>query len=229
MFTGIVQSVGVLQSITRQGKGAHVVVATKPGFLSEVQLGDSIATNGVCLTATALRDTAYEADLSFESFNLTTFAHYTAGTKVNLELACTPVTRLGGHIMQGHVDGVGTVLERYRVDEALNIWVQAPKSLARYIAMKGSIAVDGISLTVNEVRDCDFRLTLIPLRALDGGRGRDPECRAFRCRRGARRACNLSLLARKWLFLGLKAHFCYTSGAKCGGSGGSLRALAGSP
>ena len=162
MFTGIVQSVGVLQSITRQGKGAHVVVATKPGFLSEVQLGDSIATNGVCLTATALRDNAYEADLSFESFNLTTFAHYTAGTKVNLELACTPVTRLGGHIMQGHVDGVGTVLERYRVDEALNIWVQAPKSLARYIAMKGSIAVDGISLTVNEVRDCDFRLTLIP-------------------------------------------------------------------
>lgn len=163
MFTGIVQSVGVLQSIVRQGKGAHVVVATEPGFLpGKVQLGDSIATNGVCLTATALRDTAYEADLSFESFNLTAFAQYTPGVKLNLELACTPVTRLGGHIMQGHVDGVGTVLERYRVDEALNIWIKAPQALARYIAMKGSIAVDGISLTVNEVRDCDFRLTLIP-------------------------------------------------------------------
>ena len=163
MFTGIVQSVGVLQSIVRQGKGAHVVVATEPGFLpGKVQLGDSIATNGVCLTATALRDSAYEADLSFESFNLTAFAQYTPGVKLNLELACTPVTRLGGHIMQGHVDGVGTVLERYRVDEALNIWIKAPQALARYIAMKGSIAVDGISLTVNEVRDCDFRLTLIP-------------------------------------------------------------------
>lgn len=162
MFTGIVQSIGVVQSITRQGKGAHIVVATKPGFLTgKVEIGDSIATNGVCLTATALRDTAYEADMSFETFNLTTFNQLTAGTKVNLELACTPVTRLGGHIMQGHVDGVGTVLERYRVDDALNIWVQAPKSLARYIAMKGSIAVDGISLTVNEVRDQDFRLTLI--------------------------------------------------------------------
>lgn len=162
MFTGIVQSVGVLQSITRTGKGAHVVVQTKPGFLpGKVELGDSIATNGVCLTATALRETAYEADLSFESFNLTAFSSYTPGTKLNLELACTPQTRLGGHIMQGHVDGVGKVLEHYRVDEAANVWVQAPPQLARYIALKGSIAVDGISLTVNEVRDCDFRLTLI--------------------------------------------------------------------
>ena len=163
MFTGIVQSVGVLQSIVRQGKGAHVVVATEPGFLpGKVQLGDSIATNGVCLTATALRDTAYEADLSFESFSLTCFHYYTPGQSLNLELACTPNTRLGGHIMQGHVDGIGTVLERYRVDEAYNIWIKAPEELKRYIAHKGSIAVDGVSLTVNEVRDCDFRLTLIP-------------------------------------------------------------------
>lgn len=163
MFTGIVESKGVIQSIERTGKGSHVVIRTDPAFLKDrVRLGDSIATNGVCLTATVLHDNAYEADLSFESVNLTCFAHYTPGTEVNLELACTPNTRLGGHIMQGHVDGVGTILENYRVDEALNIWVQAPASLKHYIAMKGSIAVDGISLTVNEVRDCDFRLTLIP-------------------------------------------------------------------
>lgn len=163
MFTGIVETKGVLQSIERNGKGAHVVVRTKAEFLKDrVRLGDSIATNGVCLTATALHEDAYEADLSFESINLTCFAYYTPGQELNLELACTPNTRLGGHIMQGHVDGVGTVLQVYRVDDAINVWIQAPQNLKRYIAMKGSIAVDGVSLTVNEVRDCDFRLTLIP-------------------------------------------------------------------
>lgn len=163
MFTGIVESKGVIESIERNGKGAHVVIRTDSAFLKDrVRLGDSIATNGVCLTATALREDAYEADLSFESVNLTCFGFYSPGTEVNLELACTPHTRLGGHIMQGHVDGVGTVLENYRVDDAINIWIQAPQNLKHYIAMKGSIAVDGISLTVNEVRDCDFRLTLIP-------------------------------------------------------------------
>lgn len=163
MFTGIVESKGVIQSLERNGKGAHVVIRTKPEFLKDrVRLGDSIATNGVCLTATALHEDAYEADLSFESVDLTCFKYYTAGTEVNLELACTPNTRLGGHIMQGHVDGVGTVLQNFRVDDALTIWIQAPQHLKRYIAMKGSIAVDGVSLTVNEVRDTDFRLTLIP-------------------------------------------------------------------
>lgn len=163
MFTGIVESKGVIQTIEQNGKGAHIVVRTKPEFLKDrVRLGDSIATNGVCLTATALHEDAYEADLSFESVDLTCFKYYTVGTEVNLELACTPHTRLGGHIMQGHIDGVGTVLQNYRVDEALTIWIQAPEHLKRYIAMKGSIAVDGVSLTVNEVRDTDFRLTLIP-------------------------------------------------------------------
>ncbi len=163
MFTGIVESKGVLQSISRVGKGAHLRVRTAPEFIKgRVNLGDSIATNGVCLTATALHEDGYEADLSFESFNLTCFQYYVPGTELNLELACTPNTRLGGHIMQGHVDGVGTVIEKYRVDDAFNIWVRAPEDLKRYIAMKGSIAVDGVSLTVNEVRDSDFRLTLIP-------------------------------------------------------------------
>lgn len=163
MFTGIVEAKGVLQSITRVGKGAKVRVMTPPAFMQDrVRLGDSIANNGVCLTATALYEDGFEADLSFESFSLTCFQYYTPGQGLNLELACTPSTRLGGHIMQGHVDGIGTVLERYRVDEAYNIWIQAPENLKRYIALKGSIAVDGVSLTVNEIRDCDFRLTLIP-------------------------------------------------------------------
>lgn len=163
MFTGIVESKGVLEKIERSGKGAHITVRTDASFLKDrVRLGDSIATNGVCLTATRLGETFYEADLSFESFNLTCFQYYTQGQVLNLELACTPQTRLGGHIMQGHVDGVGTVIENYRVDDAINLWIRAPEELKGYIAMKGSIAVDGVSLTVNEIRDCDFRLTLIP-------------------------------------------------------------------
>lgn len=163
MFTGIVEAKGVLLSIKREGKGAHVRIKTSPDFIKgRVNLGDSIATNGVCLTATQLYEDGYEADLSFESLSLTCFRNYNPGQEVNLELACTPQTRLGGHIMQGHVDGVGMVIESYRVDEAYNIWIQAPENLKRYIALKGSIAVDGISLTVNEVRDRDFRLTLIP-------------------------------------------------------------------
>lgn len=163
MFTGIVESQGVLEKIERSGKGAHIKVRTKPEFLKDrVRLGDSIATNGVCLTAVKLGETFYEADLSFESFNLTCFQHYTSGQALNLELACTPQTRLGGHIMQGHVDGIGLVVENNRVDDAINLWIRAPEELKRYIAMKGSIAVDGISLTVNEIRDRDFRLTLIP-------------------------------------------------------------------
>lgn len=163
MFTGIVESKGVIQRIERNGKGARIVVKTEPAFLKDrVKLGDSIATNGVCLTATELQEGSYAADLSFESMNATCFSSYQVGTEVNLELACTPNTRLGGHIMQGHVDGVGEVLENYRVDDAINVWIKAPRELAKYIATKGSICIDGISLTVNEVRECDFRITLIP-------------------------------------------------------------------
>lgn len=92
----------------------------------------------------------------------TCFKNYKLGQKVNLELACTPSTHLGGHIMQGHVDGVGLVTQKSKLDEAYNIWIKAPASLSRYIAMKGSIAVNGVSLTVNEVVNDTFRLTLIP-------------------------------------------------------------------
>lgn len=163
MFTGIVESKGVIEKIVLSGKGARIRVRTEEGFLKDrVRIGDSVATNGVCLTAVVLGDTFYEADLSAESMSVTCFKDYAPGRKVNLELACTANTRLGGHIMQGHVDGIGLVLSKYRSDEAYNVWIRAPENLKRYIAMKGSVAVDGISLTVNEVNDRDFRLTIIP-------------------------------------------------------------------
>lgn len=164
MFTGIVQAVGSLKALNKHGKGYEIVVQTPDSFelTKRVALGDSIANNGVCLTATKLSGNCFYADVSAETVEHTCFANYSRGQKLNLELACTPSTHLGGHIMQGHVDGVGEVVKKTTLDDAFDIWIKAPNDLLRYIAHKGSIAVDGVSLTVNEIVNDTFRLTLIP-------------------------------------------------------------------
>ncbi len=164
MFTGIVESVGSLKSLTKRGNGYEIVVETPESFkiTQRVKLGDSIANNGVCLTVTKISGNCFYADVSAETVAHTGFANYARGQKLNLELACTPTTHLGGHIMQGHVDGVGKVIEKNRLDDAIDVWIKAPQELLKYIAHKGSIAVDGISLTVNEINGDVFRLTLIP-------------------------------------------------------------------
>ncbi len=166
MYTGIIEAVGTLARIIRHGQGAAVFVAAPPSFdcAHRVRIGDSVAANGVCLTATMVEADGFAADASAETLSLTCFKYYSAGEKLNLELPCTPATHLGGHIVQGHVDGIGQVLSLSPRSEALDIWVQAPAELMRYIAHKGSIAVDGMSLTVNEVSDerRAFRLTVIP-------------------------------------------------------------------
>lgn len=164
MFTGIVEAVGTLVRFEKRGHGAIVEVETPASFnlAKRVRIGDSIANNGVCLTVTSINENSFVADVSAETCKLTCFKNYTRGTKFNLELACTPATHLGGHIMQGHVDGIGEVIKLSKLDDAIDIWVQVPHDLMRYIAYKGSIAVDGVSLTVNELADDSFRLTLIP-------------------------------------------------------------------
>ena len=164
MFTGIVESVGTLKSLVKRGKGYEITVETEPEFAlqNRVAIGDSIANNGVCLTVTRISGNCFYADVSAETVEHTCFKNYTRGQRLNLELACTPSTHLGGHIMQGHVDGVGSVIRKTALDDAFDIWIKAPKELLRYIAHKGSIAVDGVSLTVNEIVDDTFRLTLIP-------------------------------------------------------------------
>ena len=164
MFTGIVETVGTLKALNKHGKGYEIVVETPASFelTKRVALGDSIANNGVCLTATKLSGNCFYADVSAETVEHTCFANYSRGQKLNLELACTPSTHLGGHIMQGHVDGVGEVIKKTTLDDAFDIWIKAPNDLLRYIAHKGSIAVDGVSLTVNEIVNDTFRLTLIP-------------------------------------------------------------------
>ena len=162
MFTGIIEAVGTLTAITPKGEDISITVETGQLDMSDVKLGDSIATNGVCLTVINYGATSYTADLSLETLKMTGFAQYKVGDKVNLEKAMLPSTRFGGHIVSGHVDGVGEIIERNQVGRAIEFWVQMPEELSRYVAQKGSITVDGISLTVNGLRKNAFKLTIVP-------------------------------------------------------------------
>ncbi|MFV0596524.1 riboflavin synthase [Shewanella sp.] len=162
MFTGIIEAVGTLRKLERKGDDIRLTVASGKLDLSDVRLGDSIATNGVCLTVVQQLADGYVADVSAETVSLTGFANYKVGTKVNLEKAVTPTTRLGGHMVSGHVDGIATVEQRLARGQAIEFWLAAPTDLARYIAHKGSITIDGVSLTVNEVDGHRFRLTIVP-------------------------------------------------------------------
>ena len=162
MFTGIITAVGHIQSLTRRGEDMRVTINTGKLDMSDVGLGDSIATNGVCLTVVDYSDSHYSADVSAETLKYTGFGDYTVGSPVNLEKALAANGRLGGHIVSGHVDGVGKVSRIIDHTKYVEIWVQAPDELAKYIAHKGSITTDGVSLTVNEVNGAEFMLWVIP-------------------------------------------------------------------
>ena len=162
MFTGIIQSVGQIAAIEPKGEDARVRVLTNKLDLGDVQLGDSIAVNGVCLTAVELPGDGFWADVSGETLACTTLKRIKAGLAVNLEKALTPSTRLGGHLVSGHVDGIGEVTQRYNDGRSIRFHIKAPNELAKYIAAKGSITVDGISLTVNSVSGAEFTLNIVP-------------------------------------------------------------------
>jgi riboflavin synthase len=130
--------------------------------LADTNLGDSIAVNGVCLTAVELGHDYFVADVSNETLSRTSLATAQIGTPVNLELALTPTTRLGGHIVSGHVDGVGTIIDKKSDGRSIRFTVQAPDELAKYIAQKGSICINGISLTVNKVNGANFDINIVP-------------------------------------------------------------------
>jgi len=162
MFTGIVQAIGTVTALTPRGGDLRLTVATGKLPLAEVQPGDSIAVSGVCLTAVALQDRAFAADVSRETLARTTLGQARVGAPVNLELAMTPTTRFGGHIVAGHVDGIGAVIDRWDDGRSVRFRIRAPRELARYIAAKGSICVDGVSLTVNRVDGADFEVNIVP-------------------------------------------------------------------
>jgi riboflavin synthase len=162
MFTGIITAVGVIKTIQPKDSDVRLLIATGQLDLRDVQLGDSIAVSGVCLTAVELANAGFWADASRETLERTTLGEAQPGTPVNLEKALTPTTRLGGHLVSGHVDGIGTVTEWRPDGRSWRLRIQAPDALARYIAEKGSICVDGVSLTVNQVNGAAFELNIVP-------------------------------------------------------------------
>jgi riboflavin synthase len=162
MFTGIIQAIGTLTRIEPRGGDARLTVATGKLPLVDARLGDSIAVNGVCLTAVELGAGHFCADVSRETLALTTLGAARAGMPVNLELALLPTTRLGGHLVSGHVDGIGRIIDQRDDGRSWRFTVEAPAELARYIARKGSICLNGISLTVNEIDGAVFGINIVP-------------------------------------------------------------------
>lgn len=162
MFTGIIEATGSIAQITPKGGDVQVRVNSGKLDLTDVALGDSIATNGVCLTVVELFADGYAADVSNETIKNTGFANYRAGQQVNLEKAMLPTTRFGGHMVSGHVDSVSRVAAIYDNGRAKDIWVELPTELKKHIVKKGSITIDGISLTVNDVNESQFKLTIVP-------------------------------------------------------------------
>jgi len=162
MFTGIIEAVGTITAIERHAKDVTISVDSADLDLGDVKVGDSIAHNGVCLTVTNLNDHGFSADLSNETLKRSGFAQIETGFAVNLEKAMLMNSRFGGHIVSGHVDGVGKITAINKLGSAVEYWIKAPDDLAKYIAQKGSITVDGISLTINEIDGASFKLTIIP-------------------------------------------------------------------
>ncbi len=162
MFTGIIQTIGTVQAVHRRGPEMNLVV--DPGGLdgSAIRIGDSVSVNGVCLTVVSLTDNQFEFDISAETVSRSTFARLGEGAKLNLELALLPADRLGGHIVTGHVDGLGELIECKQVGRSVEMRFRTTAALSRFIAEKGSISIDGVSLTVNKVEALVFDVNIVP-------------------------------------------------------------------
>jgi riboflavin synthase len=161
MFTGIIEDKGRFLRVEYQGQKKRLTLEL-PMNLTEVQLGDSININGVCLTIVEKRGQTIQLDLSPETLQKTVLGGLKEGDKVNLERALRLTDRLGGHIVTGHIDGIGIIVEKRKEMDFLNFKIRIPKSISKYVVQKGSIAIDGISLTVNESQGEDIQLSLIP-------------------------------------------------------------------
>ncbi|MDO8812883.1 MAG: riboflavin synthase [Gallionella sp.] len=161
MFSGIIADIGIITSAEDRNGGLRLSVSTKALGMDDVQLGDSIAVNGVCLTVVKKDGHTFTVDVSRETLNCTVGLE-TQGARVNLEKALRLADRLGGHLVSGHVDGVGEAVAFTDIGESWKLVVRAPQALAKYIAVKGSITINGVSLTVNEVDGAVFNINLIP-------------------------------------------------------------------
>jgi riboflavin synthase len=162
MFTGIVEDIGTIKEIKPRTKEVLFTIKTKNIDVKEIKLGDSISINGACLTAISIGDGSFTIEASHETLNRTNLSKLKIGSKVNLERSLKLGDRLSGHIVNGHVDGVGKVDSIRKLGKSVEIWFSLPKGLSRYVVEKGSIAVDGVSLTVNAVNGDRFSVNIIP-------------------------------------------------------------------
>jgi riboflavin synthase len=159
MFTGLIAELGEVTAITR-GETSAVFSINSPALISEIKLGDSVAVNGVCLTATSLSSTGFTADVMVQTLSLTSLSEIKVGSPVNLELAAQLNARMGGHMVQGHVDGVATVVGLTPGEKWAQFDIKIPDHLTKYIVNQGSICLDGVSLTVGEISDANNQLTV---------------------------------------------------------------------
>lgn len=161
MFTGIIEEIGSVDRITRGAKSSVLTIRAKKIF-EDLKIGDSVSTNGVCLTATSIKDYCFTADVMNETLKRSSLGELRPGSQVNLERAMAADSRFGGHIVTGHIDSVGTIKRIERDDNAIWFTIQANPGTIQYIVEKGSIAIDGISLTVASVTNDNFRVSIIP-------------------------------------------------------------------
>ncbi|OJF93759.1 riboflavin synthase [Alkalibacterium sp. 20] len=161
MFTGIVEEIGELKNINQGARSSTLTIKANK-VLEDTKIGDSIMTNGICLTVTSMTAHAFTVDVMSETLNRTSLGSMSSGSKINLERALNLQTRLGGHMVSGHIDGTGVISEYRKDDNAVWVTIQASPDVLRYVIEKGSIAIDGISLTVAAVSDTDFKVSIIP-------------------------------------------------------------------
>ena len=162
MFTGLISELGKVSAITK-GESSAIFTINAPALISEIKLGDSVAVNGVCLTATSITGTSFTADVMVQTLSLTSLSQVSVGSAVNLELAAQLNTRMGGHLVSGHIDGVATVVGLSQGEKWLQFDIKVPEKLSKYIVNQGSIALDGVSLTVGEINDANLvTVWLIP-------------------------------------------------------------------
>jgi riboflavin synthase len=162
MFTGLISELGKVSAITK-GESSAIFTINAPLLISEIKLGDSVAVNGVCLTATSITGTSFTADVMVQTLSLTSLSQVSVGSAVNLELAAQLNARMGGHMVSGHIDGVATVIGLTQGEKWLQLDIKVPENLSKYIVNQGSIALDGVSLTVGEINDANLvTVWLIP-------------------------------------------------------------------
>jgi riboflavin synthase len=162
MFTGIIEELGIVASMVRSGQSGKIVVSVSKKLAASANVGDSISINGVCLTVTHIRRHFLEFDISSETLKKSSFFEFKIGDKVNIERALPVAGRLGGHLVTGHVDGVGEIRQKVKFNHGFELHISVPSELLKYIVAKGSIALDGISLTVSDLRNALLVVTVIP-------------------------------------------------------------------